>query len=136
MTIYIVILKKAKQITYKNLLLLYLSFFIFRSVFIWRAGRDGRYETVINIPNMPIMATSYKSKLSATNGTWIAVCWVEPNVLLTSSFWGELLSWNLSADKDKPECKLFHTFHNRGLFSIAAVPKYDAISDDLKTDFE
>lgn len=109
---------------------------MFRSVFIWRAGRDGRYETVINMPNMPIMTTSHKSKLNGTNGTWIAVCWIEPNVLLTSSLWGELLSWDLSTNKDKPECKLFHTFHSRGLFSIATVPKYDAMSDNLKKDSE
>lgn len=115
-------------------MLLYLSFF--RSVFIWRAGTDGRYETVINVPNLPIMASTHKSKLSCTNGTWITVCWAEPNVLLTSSLWGELLSWELSANKNKPVCKLFHTFHNRGLFSIAVVPKYDTISDDLKTDSE
>ncbi|XP_071629250.1 gem-associated protein 5 [Temnothorax longispinosus] len=107
-----------------------------RSVFIWRAGRDGRYETVIHLPSTPIMAVSHKSKLSGTNGTWIAVCWAKPNMLLTSSLWGELLSWDLSSNKDKPEYKLFHTFHNRGLFSIATVPKYDAISDDLKTDSE
>lgn len=115
--------------------MLYLSF-IFRSVFIWRAGRDGRYETVINIPNIPIISSSHKCKLSGTNGTWIAVCWAKPNVLLTSSLWGELLSWDLSPNKNKPECKLFHTFHNRGLFSITVVSKCDTISDDSRTDSE
>ncbi|KYN08591.1 PREDICTED: gem-associated protein 5 [Cyphomyrmex costatus] len=107
-----------------------------RSVFIWRAGRDGRYETVLNIPNMPIMTVPHKSKLNTTNGTWIAVCWAKPNLLLTSSLWGELLSWELSANKEKPKCKLFHTFHNRGLFSIAAALNYDATFDDSKTDSE
>ncbi|KYM76201.1 Gem-associated protein 5 [Atta colombica] len=107
-----------------------------RSIFIWRAGRDGRYETVLNIPNTPIMPVSYKSKLSTTGGTWIAVCWAEPNLLLTSSLWGELLSWELSTDREKPKYKLFHTFHSRGLFSIAAISNYDGTSDDLKTNSE
>jgi len=82
------------------------------------------------------MPVSYKSKLSTTGGTWIAVCWAEPNLLLTSSLWGELLSWELSTDREKPKYKLFHTFHSRGLFSIAAIPNYDGISDDLKTNSE
>ncbi|KAL0127536.1 hypothetical protein PUN28_003065 [Cardiocondyla obscurior] len=107
-----------------------------RNVYIWRAGRDGRYETVINLPNMPVVASSHKTKLNTVNGTWIVVTWPEPNVLLTSSVWGELLSWDLSPNKSRPECKLFHTFHNRGLFSIATVLKDDAISDGLKTDSE
>ncbi|XP_039310637.1 gem-associated protein 5 isoform X2 [Solenopsis invicta] len=107
-----------------------------RSVFIWRAGRDGRYETVLNLPYMPILSSSHKSKLNSTNGTWIAVCWIEPNILLTSSLWGELLSWDFSTNKIKPECKLFHSFHSRGLFSIAAVPNYNTASDDSKTDSE
>ncbi|XP_036139651.1 gem-associated protein 5 isoform X2 [Monomorium pharaonis] len=106
-----------------------------RSVYIWRTGRDGRYETVIHLPNLPVTPSSHKSKLNSINGTWIAVCWIEPNVLLTSSLWGELLSWDLS-NKTKPECKVFHTFHNRGLFSIAAVPNYNATPDNLKTDSE
>ena len=69
------------------------------------------------------MAVSYKSKLNTPNGTWIAVCWAEPNLLLTSSLWGELLSWEFSKGREKPKYKLFHTFHNRGLFSIAAAIK-------------
>ncbi|XP_011872793.1 PREDICTED: gem-associated protein 5 isoform X2 [Vollenhovia emeryi] len=85
---------------------------------------------------MPISPLTYKSKLNCTNGTWITVCWVEPNLLLTSSLWGELLSWDLSPNKDKLKHKLFHTLHNRGLFTIAAVPKYDAVSDDPRTDSE
>jgi len=129
--------KKAKNCNLlKQIIAVIIIFFIFRSVFIWRAGRDGRYETVINMPSVPFMASTHKSKLSGTTGIWIAVCWAEPNLLLTSSLWGELLSWDLSSNKDKPEYKLFHTFHNRGLFSIATVPKYDGISDDLSTDSE
>lgn len=111
-----------------------------RSVFIWRAGRDGRYETVINMPNVPLVSISHKGKLNTLTatgtGTWISVCWIEPKVLLTSSLWGELLSWDLSTNKTKPTCKLFHTYHNRGLFCIAAVPKNDTISNNWRTESE
>ncbi|GAB1867613.1 Gem-associated protein 5 [Camponotus japonicus] len=105
-----------------------------RTVFIWRAGGDGRYETMISIPNMPFPNSSHKGKLGTTTGTWIAVCWVEPKVLLTSSLWGELLSWDLSTSKNNPN--LFHTYHSRGLFCIAPVPKNDKISDNWRTKSE
>ncbi|XP_029169359.1 gem-associated protein 5-like [Nylanderia fulva] len=111
-----------------------------RSVFIWRAGRDGRYETVINMPNLPLVNTCHKGKINTTTGTgtgtWIAVCWIEPKVLLTSSLWGELLSWDLSTNNTKPTCKLFHTYHTRGLFCIAAAPKNDTASDNWRTESE
>lgn len=102
-----------------------------RAVFIWKAGGDGRYEIVLNIPNMPFPSDCHKGKLGGTAGTCIAVCWVEPKVLLTSSVWGELLSWDLSTNKNKP--KLFHSYHSRGLFCIAAVPKNDEISNNWRT---
>lgn len=104
-------------------------------MFIWKAGGDGRYETVINLPHAPFPSSSHKSKLGTT-GTYIAVCWVEPRVLLTSSLWGELLSWDLPTNKSKPTCKLFHAHHSRGLFCIAAVPKNDSISDNWRMESE
>ncbi|KAL6431847.1 hypothetical protein ACFW04_007362 [Cataglyphis niger] len=106
-----------------------------KSVFIWKAGGDGRYETVINMPHAPFPSFSHKSKLGMT-GTYIAVCWVEPRVLLTSSLWGELLCWYLSTNKSKPTCKLFHAHHSRGLFCIAAVLKNNSISDNWRTESE
>ncbi|KAL6264530.1 hypothetical protein P5V15_004637 [Pogonomyrmex californicus] len=108
-----------------------------RSIFIWRAGRDGRYEIQLNLPHLPLTGSyQNKSKLSAATGAWIAVCWAEPKVLLTSSLWGELLSWDLSTNKEKPLYKLLHTFHNRGLFCIASVPKNDEDEDDLTKESE
>lgn len=131
------IISKTKCYLSSSYLTLFCSFlFLYRSVFIWRAGGDGRYETVINIPNLPLHGSSHKSKLGTMTGTWIAVCWVEPKVLLTASLWGELLSWDLSTNKNKPTCKLFHTYHSRGLFSIAAVPKNDEISDNWRAESE
>ncbi|XP_011636844.1 gem-associated protein 5 [Pogonomyrmex barbatus] len=108
-----------------------------RSIFIWRAGRDGRYEIQLNLPHLPLTGSyQNKSKLSAATGAWIAVCWAEPKVLLTSSLWGELLSWDLSTNKEKPLYKLLHTFHNRGLFCIASVPNNDEDEDDLTKESE
>lgn len=134
-------IRKNNQITFKTVYYCYIHtiFFVFfpfmsRTVFIWRAGGDGRYETTISIPNMPFPNSCHKGKLGTTTGTWIAVCWVEPKVLLTSSLWGELLSWDLSTSKNNPN--LFHTYHSRGLFCIAPVPKNDKISDNWRTKSE
>ena len=94
-----------------------------RSIFIWRAGGDGRYEQTISLPVGPIDSQQHRSKLSASVGNWITVHWVTPKLLLTSSVWGELISWDLSTMvKGKPTCKLIHAYHNRGLFCIAHVP--------------
>ncbi|XP_043264591.1 gem-associated protein 5-like [Colletes gigas] len=94
-----------------------------RSIFIWKAGGDGRYELTISLPTTPLDSKQHRSKLNASVGTWIALCWVEPNLLLTSAYWGELLSWNLSTmPKGKPTSKMIHAHHNRGLFCIAHVP--------------
>ncbi|XP_014480134.1 PREDICTED: gem-associated protein 5 isoform X2 [Dinoponera quadriceps] len=114
-----------------------------KSVFIWRAGRDGRCESMINLPKLPAISQSlgpqpHKSKLGATVGAWTTVCWAEPNVLLTSSVWGELLSWNLSANKGGKikQYDLLHTYHNRGLFCIAVTPKYNEVSDNWRENSE
>lgn len=104
-----------------------LMLFILRFIYIWKAGGDGRYETVLSIPKLPLDSQSHKSKLSNTIGNWIVVNWVEPKVLLTSSAWGELLFWDLNTHTNGTFTpKLFHTYHNRGLFCIATIPKYDA----------
>ncbi|XP_025162758.1 gem-associated protein 5 [Harpegnathos saltator] len=113
-----------------------------KSVFIWRAGKDGRCETVINLPNLPVTSQSYtsqphKSKLSTTCGAWIAVCWAEPRMLITSSVWGELLSWDLSVNSKKvKQHELLHTYHNRGLFCIATIPKCNEVSENWRKDSE
>ncbi|KAK2585095.1 hypothetical protein KPH14_008607 [Odynerus spinipes] len=94
-----------------------------KSVFIWRAGGDGRYQLEMTLPNAPFDSRQHRSKSSISTGNWIAVCWAEPKLLLTSSSWGELLSWDLKImNKNKPTCKLVHACHNRVLFSIATVP--------------
>ncbi|XP_053999055.1 gem-associated protein 5 isoform X1 [Hylaeus anthracinus] len=104
-----------------------------RSIFIWRAGGDRRYEMTIPLPVGPLDSHQHRSKLNSSVGNWTAVRWVEPNLLLTSSSWGELLSWNLSTImKNKPACQLIHAYHTRGLFCIAHVP---TIQDNLREDW-
>ncbi|CAL7940645.1 unnamed protein product [Xylocopa violacea] len=93
------------------------------SIFIWKAGGDGRYEITISLPTLPIDTQQHKSKLNASVGSWIVINWIEPKLLLTSSCCGELLSYDLSImKKNKPNVKLIHGYHNRGLFCIAHVP--------------
>ncbi|EZA61582.1 Gem-associated protein [Ooceraea biroi] len=108
-----------------------------RFVYIWRAGRDGRYETVINLPYQPVTG-SFQHRNKFVVETWIAVCWAEPKLLLTSSLCGEVLSWELSKNKSKPIHQLFHTHHNsRGVFCIVTAPKNDnATTDNWRTDSE
>ncbi|XP_076647950.1 gem nuclear organelle associated protein rigor mortis isoform X2 [Halictus rubicundus] len=94
-----------------------------RAIYIWRAGKDGRYETTISLPAVPIVTCQHRSKLNVAVGNWITVRWIEPKLLFTSSSYGELISWDLSTiTKGKPTCKLVHAHHIRGLFCIAHVP--------------
>ncbi|XP_076752197.1 gem-associated protein 5-like isoform X2 [Xylocopa sonorina] len=94
-----------------------------RSIFIWKAGGDGRYEITISLPALPFDSQQHKSKLNVSVGNWIVINWIEPKLLLTSSYWGELISHDLSTiKKSKPNVKLIHGYHNRGLFCIASVP--------------
>nr|XP_031838451.1 gem-associated protein 5-like isoform X1 [Nomia melanderi] len=93
-----------------------------RSIYIWKAGGDGRYETMISLPVNPIDTRQHRSKLNSTVGNWITIRWIEPKLLLASSLWGELISWDLSImTKGKPTCKLIHACHSRGLFCIAHI---------------
>ncbi|CAK9799473.1 Gem-associated protein 5 [Anthophora quadrimaculata] len=102
-----------------------------RSVFIWKAGGDGRYEMTISLPVGPLDSHQHRSKLNASVGNWVVVHWVEPKLLLTNSLWGELISWNLSTMiKGKPTVKLIHANHSRGLFCIASVPNIQETSEE------
>ncbi|XP_046430819.1 gem-associated protein 5 isoform X1 [Neodiprion fabricii] len=93
-----------------------------RSIYVWRAGGDGRYQIVLTLPNTPLDSHQHRSKLGAATGGWTAVCWAAPKLLLSSSSWGELISWDLSINsKPRQGCKLIHAYHARGLFCIANV---------------
>lgn len=92
-------------------------------MFVWRAGGDGRYQLEIPVPVKPLDSNQHRAKLGSTAGNWTAVCWAEPKLLLASSSWGELISWDFTMGaKGKPMCKLVHANHVRGLFCIANVP--------------
>lgn len=94
-----------------------------RSIFIWKAGGDGRYETTISLPTGPLDSHQHRTKLNASIGNWVVVRWIEPKLLLTSSLWGELISWDLSTMiRGKPNVKVIHAYHVRGLFCIAHIP--------------
>lgn len=102
-----------------------------RSIFIWKAGGDGRYEMTISLPSAPLNSQQHRSKLNASVGNWVVVHWIEPRLLLTSSCWGELISWDLSTMiKGKPNVKVIHAYHSRGLFCIAHVPNTQDISEE------
>ncbi|KAK9498761.1 hypothetical protein O3M35_003324 [Rhynocoris fuscipes] len=106
-----------------------------RTIYFWRAGTDGRYETYINLPNHPAATGGYRSKIGVGGqGTgWICVRWPEPTTLITSSLFGELLSYDLTslvekstdgnnkklAKTNKVVFRLIHGHHSKGLFSIA-----------------
>ncbi|KAF3428992.1 hypothetical protein E2986_02063 [Frieseomelitta varia] len=94
-----------------------------RTIFIWKAGGDGRYEMTISLPLSSFSTINHKSN-------WGVVHWIEPKLLLTSSLWGELISWDLSTIiKGKPVVKLIHAHHTRGLFCIAHEPHLQDISE-------
>ncbi|CAD6240854.1 GSCOCG00008959001-RA-CDS [Cotesia congregata] len=89
-----------------------------KSIFIWRAGGDGRYEFQLTLPSAPQDSNQHRSKLSS--GYFTALCWLEPNLLLANSPFGELLAVDLNSTKKS--WRLIHGHHSRGLFSITSVP--------------
>ncbi|XP_012279688.1 gem-associated protein 5 [Orussus abietinus] len=90
-----------------------------RSIYIWKTGKDARYQTDLVLPSGPLHSHQHRSKLSTTVGNWTVVNWIKPKLLLASSSWGELISWDFSLwQKTKVPWKLVHGHHLRGLFCI------------------
>lgn len=108
-----------------------------RSIYFWRAGTDGRYESFLNLPVHPIASTGYRSKngVGGPGNNWICVRWPSPMNIVTSSLFGELLSYDLkefsienpkdpNSKKSKSKfMRLVHGNHTKGLFSIAVPSK-------------
>lgn len=110
-----------------------------KAIYIWRAGGDGHYEIVLNLPVAPMSqetvgAQQHRSRLGTSSagvgggtGSWTCVLWPEPSTILSSSLWGELVSINIeqvaSVRSNKQLTaklwRLVHACHARGLFSIA-----------------
>lgn len=65
-------------------------------IYIWRAGSDGRLQKQLTLPKK---SNAKNSRLHER--TWIALCWVKPNLLLSSSTQAELMKWNLGNDIKK-----------------------------------
>ncbi|XP_043490699.1 gem-associated protein 5 [Polistes fuscatus] len=101
-----------------------------KSVFLWRAGGDGRYQLEIILPNSSLESRHSRNKFNKYSvNNWTSVCWAVSTLLLTSSFWGELLAWNLkSLRKNKP--KLVHSRHNRSVFFICKEPNVNKTNND------
>lgn len=60
------------------------------SIFIWRAGTDGRKQTEL------YMSGGKKRNYRSADKLWISLCWIAPHILLSSSPVGELLYWDLA----------------------------------------
>ncbi|XP_073993143.1 gem nuclear organelle associated protein rigor mortis [Rhodnius prolixus] len=114
-----------------------------RTIYFWRAGTDGRYETFINLPNHPVASAGYRSKngVGGQGNSWVCVRWPEPHTFVSSSLYGELLCYDLKniivgkADgnkktkNNKVAFRLVHGNHTKGLFSIA-IPYFAAKNHD------
>nr|CAD7447477.1 unnamed protein product [Timema bartmani] len=125
-----------------------------RDVYIWRAGTDGQCQTKFNLPVTPVatMESSDHYRSGGSNAPSLGMfrmClrWPDPSTLLTSTAWGEVLKWRLTAtgedtahkgsqkpvkDKLSKNYQLLHNVHLRGLFSIACTP---AIVQDETANF-
>ena len=64
-----------------------------KSVYIWRAGTDGRMQTFF-------FASRKSNRREKHSMTWIALCWVTPDTILTSSATGEILAWSMPKPKE------------------------------------
>jgi hypothetical protein len=64
-----------------------------KSIYIWRAGTDGRMQTFFNMPKRG-------SRRDKNSNAWIAICWVTPDTILSSSATGEVLAWPLPKPKE------------------------------------
>lgn len=94
-----------------------------KKIYLWRAGGDGRYEAQIQLPSKPRDTKQHRSHPNSSTGIFTAVSWIEPNYLLANSWFGELLSINLSQLKTAKDgsnncIECLHGSHNRGIFSI------------------
>ncbi|KAL1131550.1 hypothetical protein AAG570_011167 [Ranatra chinensis] len=87
--------KEKKQFFSENVLLL-ASGAKDKTVYFWRTATDGRFESFVNLPPQPL-TSNYRSKngVGGPGNCWVCVRWPAPHTLLSSSQFGELLSWNL-----------------------------------------
>ncbi|KAI4503668.1 hypothetical protein M0802_001071 [Mischocyttarus mexicanus] len=103
-----------------------------KSIFLWKAGGDGRYELEIILPNSPLVSHHSRNKSNKFFiNSWTSVCWATSTLLLSTTFWGELIAWDLkSLNKKIPTPKLIHSRHNRLVFFICMEPNVSKTNDD------
>lgn len=71
----------------------------FSTICIWRAGTDGRIQLQLHTDNKQIKSQrSYRRNDNKMR--WISLCWVTPDLLVTSSCTNEIYSWDLLPDVD------------------------------------
>ncbi|KAK9876684.1 hypothetical protein WA026_014063 [Henosepilachna vigintioctopunctata] len=86
------------------------------NVYIWRAGSDGRIQSVFKIPEKK--AQQYRSK---SKESWVVLKWITPSILLATSDKGEVLKYTLpTTPKNKKQGVVVHNDHRSIIFSIAA----------------
>ncbi|GLV35254.1 Ciao1 [Carabus blaptoides fortunei] len=104
------------------------------NVCIWRAGTDGRIQLQLQTVNK--RASRYNDKKTR----WISLCWVKPDLLVTTSYTNEVYSWDLLPDIDTEnkltkdsvyKARLIHSDHRRNIFSIATPYKLYSSADIL-----
>ncbi|EFA02425.1 gem-associated protein 5 [Tribolium castaneum] len=88
-----------------------------KSVYIWRAGTDGRMQTFFQ-------AAKKGNNRRKNESTWMSLCWIAPDLLLTSSTKDELLAWPLPKPKTPKQYRVVHLEHSSLIFNIVAPPKY------------
>ncbi|RZC35001.1 gem-associated protein 5, partial [Asbolus verrucosus] len=90
-----------------------------RSVYIWRAGTDGRMQTFFHTPKKS------KNRDHKNTNVWITVCWIAPDTILTSSMTGEVLAWPLPKPKESSkQYRIVHNEHASVIFNVVTPPKY------------
>lgn len=64
------------------------------SIYIWRAGTDGHVQ-------MALPFAKKARKYSRRDKTWITLCWIKSDILLSSSVNSQLIQWNLRSATSK-----------------------------------
>ncbi|XP_076270678.1 gem nuclear organelle associated protein rigor mortis [Rhynchophorus ferrugineus] len=94
-------------------------------IYIWRAGTDGKVETFFSIPQ-----SQGQRGGNIQEKFWITICWVSPNILLSSSRSADLLAWTLPKPTDSSKSyRVVTKRHNQVLFTIKAPVIYSNVYD-------
>ncbi|ERL91557.1 hypothetical protein D910_08887 [Dendroctonus ponderosae] len=91
------------------------------NIYIWRAGTDGRLQTLLK-PSKTYANNKFAARKAVC---WTTVCWISPNILLSSNASAKLVKWTLPKPSDeRTESQLLHDLHYKALTAIAAPITY------------